>query len=52
MAAVPVLVLSGWLQKERGLGVEASAALLSLLFLPGALLLLAAPETRGRDLPD
>src|SRR5207302_1674424 len=47
LLAAPVLVLSGWLQKERGLGVEASAALLSLLFLPGALLLLAAPETRG-----
>jgi MFS family permease len=52
LLAAPVLVLSGWLQKAQGLGVEASAALLSLLFLPGALLLLAAPETRGRDLPE
>jgi MFS family permease len=54
LLAAPVLVLSGWLQKELGsLGGEAaSAALLSLLFLPGALLLLIAPETRGRDLPE
>ncbi len=54
LLAAPVLVLSGWLQKELGgLGGEAaSAALLSLLFLPGALLLLLAPETRGRDLPE
>jgi MFS family permease len=48
----PVLLLSGWLQKESGLSEEGAAALLSLLFLPGALLLLAAPETRGRDLPE
>jgi MFS family permease len=54
LLAAPVLVLSGWLQKELGgPGAEAaSAALLSLVFLPGALLLLIAPETRGRDLPE
>jgi MFS family permease len=52
LLAAPVLLLSGWLQKERGLSVEASAALLSFLFVPGALLLLFAPETRGRDLPE
>jgi MFS family permease len=53
LLAAPILVLTGWLGMGRGVGVETwAAALLSLLFLPGALLLLAAPETRGRDLPE
>jgi MFS family permease len=49
--AAPVLLLSGWLQKDWGLPLENAATLLSLLFLPGALLLLLAPETKGRRLP-
>ncbi len=51
--AAPILFLSGWLQSDGGmnLGMANAAALLSLLFPLGALLLLFAPETRGQDLP-
>jgi len=50
--AAPILFLSGWLQKDQALRLEGSAALLSSLFLVGAVLLLFAPETKGRRLPD
>ena len=50
--AAPALFLAGWLQKDGGLSLAGSATLLSLLFPLGALLLLFAPETRGRELPD
>jgi MFS family permease len=43
--AAPVLFLSGW-----KVGWQTSAAILSLLFLLGPLILLAAPETRGTEL--
>jgi MFS family permease len=49
--AAPILFLSGWMQKEKGIGLNDAAALLSLLFLLGALLLLFAPETKGQELP-
>jgi hypothetical protein len=39
------------MQKDWGLTLEAAASWLSLLFLPGMLLLLFAPETKGRELP-
>lgn len=53
MTAAPILFVSGWLQRPTGLGLSlpAAATFLSLLFPLGALLLLAAPETRGRELP-
>jgi MFS family permease len=51
IVAAPVLLLSGLMQKEWGIGPFHAAALLSLLFPFGALLLLLAPETRGQDLP-
>jgi len=50
--AAPILFVSGWMQKDWGFTLENAATILSLLFLLGALLLLLAPETRGRDLPD
>lgn len=55
--ASPVLFISGWLQRapqNGGLGLsrEDSATYLSLLFLVGIVLLLFAPETKGRDLPE
>jgi hypothetical protein len=40
------------MQKDWGYTLGDAASLLSLLFLLGALLLLLAPETRGRDLPE
>jgi hypothetical protein len=46
-ALLPVL-----LQKEAGLTLAGPAALRSLLFPLGALGLLFAPETRGRELPE
>jgi MFS family permease len=50
--AAPTLLLAGWLQLDGGLSLAGSATLLSLLFPVGALLLLFAPETRGRELPE
>jgi MFS family permease len=51
--AAPILFVSGWLQRPDGahLSLRDAASLLSLLFLLGVVLLAAAPETRGRDLP-
>jgi len=51
--AASILVVRGWMRSEQGLGLslENTAAILSLLFLAGALILLAAPETKGRELP-
>ena len=50
--AAPILFVSGWMQKGWGLSLEHSASLLSLLFILGMALLLLAPETRGKDLPE
>jgi MFS family permease len=50
--AAPALFLTGWLQLGCGLSLAGSATLISLLFPLGALLLLFAPETRGRELPE
>jgi MFS family permease len=49
--AAPILILSGWMRKVEHISLNDAAALLSLLFLLGALLLLLAPETKGQDLP-
>ncbi len=50
--AAPILFLSGWLQRadQGNLSLADAASLLSLLFLVGVVLLVAAPETRGREL--
>ncbi len=50
--AAPVLLASGWLQREAGMSLRASASLLSLLFLAGAAIIAFGPETRGDDLPE
>ncbi len=50
--AAPILLLSGWMQRDWGFTLESTASILSLLFLLGAALLLAAPETKGRPLPE
>jgi MFS family permease len=60
IAAAPILLLSGWLQRGYTfetswlnfeipqIGLHQSCTYLSLLYLIGALVLLAAPETRQR----
>jgi MFS family permease len=52
--AASILMVRGWMRSEDGLGLslETTASLLSLLFLVGVIVLLAAPETRGRELPE
>lgn len=50
--AAPILFLSGWMQTRLGIGTADAAALLSLLFAVGVLILVFAPETKGLDLPE
>lgn len=50
--AAPILFVSGWMQKDWGFTLETSTSLLSLLFLVGAVVLLFAPETKGKELPE
>jgi MFS family permease len=50
--AAPILFLSGWMQKARGISPEDAATLLSLLFLAGVVVLPLAPETRGQELAE
>jgi MFS family permease len=52
LVAAPILFLGGWMQKDQGFSLAATASLLALLFVPGVLVLLAAPETRGQDLKE
>jgi len=46
--AAPILFLAGWMQSDWGFTLNGASSLLSLLFLLGVLVLLIAPETRGR----
>jgi MFS family permease len=50
--AAPILVLRGWLQSDMHFSLAQAAALLGGLYLAGILILLAAPETCGQELPD
>jgi len=50
--AAPILLLSGWMQSRWSWSLDNAASVLSLIFLAGILLLLVAPETRGRELPE
>lgn len=52
LLAVPVLFLSGWMQKDWGFRLEDTVAILSFLFLLGVVALFFAPETKGQDLPE
>jgi hypothetical protein len=51
--AASILLVRGWMRDDAGLGLslEMTATILSLLFLVGMVVLLVAPETKGRDLP-
>jgi MFS family permease len=51
LLAAPILIVSGWMQKDLHLSLGNTATLLSLLFLLGVVVLLFAPETKGRELP-
>ncbi len=53
LLAASILLLRGWMRSEQGAGLslESTATILSLLFPLGVLALLAAPETKGRELP-
>lgn len=50
--AAPALFLVGWLQDKHAYSLPDAASLMSLLFLLGMAVVLFAPETRGRELPD
>ncbi len=52
LVAAPVLVLAGTMRDGERFSLAQTALLLSLLFLPGVLVLLAAPETSGEDLKE
>lgn len=52
IVAAPVLFASGWLQRDGGMSLRGSASLLSLLFVLGAAVIAAGPETKGSDLPE
>jgi MFS family permease len=49
LVAAPILVFKGYLQ-HAGVSLEQAATLLSLLFLLGPVLLIWAPETKGKEL--
>lgn len=56
-ATAPMLILVGWMRSPEdtgglGMGLNDMVSILSLLFLLGAILLIFAPETRGRALPE
>ena len=52
--AASVLVVGSWMTSDNGLGLsmETTASILSLLFLVGIAILLFAPETKGKELPE
>jgi MFS family permease len=52
MLAAPVLLVVGWMQAGLGISVTSVSTWLSLLFLLGLVVLMFAPETRGRELAD
>jgi predicted MFS family arabinose efflux permease len=52
LLAAPMLIVNGIIEQQQNLSITTAAALMSLLYLVGAVLLLAARETRGQELPD
>ena len=52
MLAAPILFTIGWMQSGLDMGLPDVSSLLSLLFILGAVVLVFAPETKGRELPE
>ena len=49
--AAPILFSMGWMQSNFDLSLTQAASYLSLLYLLAAVILIFAPETKGKDLP-
>ena len=52
IAAVPVLLLSGWLKSVSAISLQAALSGMGCLFLLGCAIVLAMPETNQQELPD
>lgn len=52
LLAVPILLFSGWLKGQPGVDLRWALCGLATLFLIGAAIVLAMPETRAQELPD
>jgi MFS family permease len=52
LIAAPILLFSGWLKALLANDLRLSMVLLSLLFVPGMLVVWALPETKGQPLPE
>ena len=52
LAAAGMLFVRGWLRYDFNLGLRYSVSLMALLFVVGLLLLLIAPETKDKELPE
>jgi MFS family permease len=52
LLAAPVIWINGWMRATLALSLEDTVTILSLLFLLGLIVLLFAPETKGRELPE
>jgi MFS family permease len=52
LLAAPILVVTAWMHRVWEWQNTQSAFFLSFLFLAGTVVLLFAPETRGKDLPE
>jgi len=52
LLAAPVIWINGWMRATLALSLEDTVTILSMLFLLGLIVLLFAPETKGRELPE
>lgn len=52
VVAASMLFFSGWLKSQEGIDLRLAVTLLSLLFVPGVLLVWLLPETKGQPLPE
>ncbi|MDA7633542.1 MFS transporter, partial [bacterium] len=52
LIAAPILFSMGWMQSSLGLTLTQAASYLSLLYLLAIVILIFAPETMGKDLPE
>jgi MFS family permease len=50
--AAPILLFSGWLKSQPEMDLRLAVTLLSLLFIPGMLLVALLPETKDQPLPE